>query len=227
MKIIVTGSLGHISRPLATALVGKGHAVTVISSQPGKKQEIEALGAAAAIGSVEDADFLTSTFRGADAVYSMVPPKGFFDPNVDLAAFYNRIANNYATAVEQSGVKRLVHLSSIGAHLEKDSGLILLHHDAERTLDRLSGVAITFMRPVAFYYNLYGFMQGIKTTGMIASNYGGEDRVAWVSRQISRLRLPKKWQHRRWKGRCAMWQAMNPPAMKSQVFWARPSEGRI
>ena len=91
------------------------------------------------------------------------------------------ISNNYAKAIEQSGVKRVVHLSSIGAHLDKGTGLILAHYDAERTLGNLQDVAITFMRPVAFYYNLYGFLDGIKKTGTMASNYGAEDKVAWVS----------------------------------------------
>ncbi|MFD2933796.1 hypothetical protein [Spirosoma flavum] len=51
MKIIVTGSLGNISRPLAQELVQKGHTVTVVSSRADRKQEIEALGAKPAIGS--------------------------------------------------------------------------------------------------------------------------------------------------------------------------------
>ncbi|GGI29342.1 hypothetical protein [Pedobacter mendelii] len=51
MKIIITGSLGHISKPLTIALVQKGHAITVISSKPEKQKEIESLGANAAIGS--------------------------------------------------------------------------------------------------------------------------------------------------------------------------------
>jgi uncharacterized protein YbjT (DUF2867 family) len=40
---------------------------------------------------------------------------------------------------------------------------------------------MTFMRPTAFYYNLYAFLPVIKSTGMIASNYGAEDTAAWVS----------------------------------------------
>ena len=77
MKIILTGSLGHISKPLAQELVQKGHAVTVISSKPEKQKDIEALGAAAAIGSVEDVNFLATTFTGSGAVYTMVPPPDF------------------------------------------------------------------------------------------------------------------------------------------------------
>jgi nucleoside-diphosphate-sugar epimerase len=47
MKIVVTGSLGHISKPLAEILVGNGHSVTVISSNPEKQKHIEMLGARA------------------------------------------------------------------------------------------------------------------------------------------------------------------------------------
>ncbi|HWK08357.1 MAG TPA: NAD(P)H-binding protein [Puia sp.] len=180
MKITITGSLGHIGKPLTSTLVQKGHVVTVISSKPEKQKDIEALGATAAIGTLEDAAFLAATFTGADAVYTMVPPSDFFNPSFDLMAYWRRLANNFAQAIERSGVKRVVHLSSIGAHLDKNSGLILGHHAVEAILNKLSDVAITHMRPTAFYYNLYGFAAGIKNTGVIATNYGG-DKVVWVS----------------------------------------------
>ena len=183
MKIIITGSLGNIGKPLTKELVQKGHTVTVISSKPEKQKEIEALGATAAIGTLEDVNFLAATFTGADAVYTMIPPpsQGFSNPNFDIMAHCRILGNNYAQAIQQSDVKRVVHLSSIGAHLDKNSGLILLHHALEGILNNLSDVAVTFMRPVAFYYNLYSFLPAIKNTGTIASNYGAEDKVAWVS----------------------------------------------
>jgi uncharacterized protein YbjT (DUF2867 family) len=181
MKITVTGSLGHIGKPLTKELVQKGHAVTVISSKPEKRKDIEALGATTAIGTLEDADFLAATFIGADAVYTMIPPIDFLNPDLDLMAYCRRIGNNFAQAIRQSGVKRVVHLSSIGAHLDKGSGLILFHHEVEGILNNLSNVAITHMRPAAFYYNLYSFVPVIKNTGVIASNYGAEDKVVWVS----------------------------------------------
>ena len=181
MKIILTGSLGHIGKPLTARLVQKGHTVTVISSNPEKQNEIEALGAAAAIGLIEDVDFLTAAFTGADAVYTMIPPPNFFNPALDLMEHCQEIGNNYAAAIVASGVKRVVHLSSIGAHLAEGSGLILLHHALEGILNKLNGVDITFMRPVAFYYNLLGFVNAIKNNGVIASNYGADDKLAWVS----------------------------------------------
>ncbi|GAB3794177.1 NmrA family NAD(P)-binding protein [Spirosoma humi] len=178
MKIVVTGSLGHIGQPLATELVQKGHTVTVISSKPEKQTAIEALGATAAIGSLEDVDFLVAAFTGADAVYAMVPPS-YAEP--DQVAYYRRIVGKYIQAIQQSGVQRVVYLSSYGAHLDKGTGLILGSHHTEGMLNALSDVAITHLRPGYFYYNLYNFVSMIKEQGFIGTNYGGDDRLVMVA----------------------------------------------
>ena len=182
MKIVVTGSLGHISQPLTQQLIQKGHAVTVISSNPEKQKAIAELDATAAIGSLEDVAFLTATFTSADAVYTMVPPNNYFDPALDLLAYYRRLGQNYAQAIQQSGVKRVVNLSSIGAHLNKGNGILQGAHDVEQILNTLSSeVAITHLRPTSFYYNLYGYVELIKNQNVIAANYGADDVVPWVA----------------------------------------------
>lgn len=178
MNVIVTGSLGHISAPLTKELVEKGHAVTVISSKPEKQKDIEALGANAAIGSLEDADFLVATFTGADAVYAMIPPN-FATP--DQLAHYQRIGRSYAQAIGQSGVKRVVHLSSWGAHLDKGTGFIVGSYHTEAMLNELSGVAITHLRAGYIYYNLYNYMGMVKGQGIIGANYGGDDTLVMVA----------------------------------------------
>ena len=184
MKIIVTGSLGHISRPLTVELLQKGHAVTVISSKPERQAEIEELGAIAAIGTMEDADFLSATFKGADIVYVMEThgASSFFDPNLDLMAVISKIGQNYKQAIQQSGVKRVVHLSSIGAHTDKGNGILAFHYNVENILKQLpDDVSIKFMRPVGFYYNMFAFIPTIKTQGAIVSNNGGDVKNPWVS----------------------------------------------
>ena len=182
MKIIITGSLGHISKPLTETLIQQGHTVTVISSSTGRQQPIEAVGATAAIGSLEDTDFLAATFAGTDAVYTMVPPGNYFDPGFDLLGYYKRLGNNYAQAIKTSAVKRVVNLSTIGAHLEKGSGILSGAHNVELILNELpSDVAITHIRPTSFYYNLYGYLDMIKIQGFIAANYGADAIIPWVS----------------------------------------------
>lgn len=181
MKVIVTGSLGHISKPLTAELIGQGHQVTVVTSQPDRRKDIEILGAVAAVGTLEDKEFLAATFIGADAVYAMIPPNNYFDHDLDLPAYYRRIAANYAQAIRESDVRRVIYLSSIGAHLAADSGIIIGHHDGEAIINELPDVAVTFMRPTAFYYNLYGYAEMIKSQNLIAVNYGSENVIPWVS----------------------------------------------
>ena len=184
MKIIITGSLGNISKPLTKELVQKGHQVTVISSNSERQKAIEALGAKAAIGKMEDTDFLTATFKGADAVYVMetLGANAYFDQNIDVIDAITKIGNSYKQAIEQSGIKRIVHLSSIGAHTNKGNGILVSHYNVENILNSLpADIAITFMRPVGFYYNLLAFINTIKTQGVIATNYGGDSKSPWVS----------------------------------------------
>ncbi|MET6998108.1 SDR family oxidoreductase [Chitinophaga defluvii] len=177
MKIVITGSLGHISKLVAQALVQKGHSVTVISSNAQKQEEIEALGAKAAIGSLENVNFLISAFKDADAVYCMIPPN-FSELN--QVEYYKKIGNNYAQAIQQSGVKRIVHLSSWGAHLDKGTGIILGSHNVETMLNRLQDASITHIRPGSYYYNLLGFISMIKSVDFIGANYGGDDKIVWA-----------------------------------------------
>jgi uncharacterized protein YbjT (DUF2867 family) len=163
-------------------LIQKGHQVTVISSNPAKLKEIESLGAKAAIGNIEDVDFLTRAFTGADVVYCFFTPGGFFDPNFDLMAKITQWARTYKQAILQSGVKKVVHLSSIGAHTDKNNGILAFHYKAEQILRELPpDIAIKHLRPVGFYYNLLSFIPGIKAQGVIASNYGGDNKKPWVS----------------------------------------------
>lgn len=177
MNISITGSLGHIGKPLTEKLVRQGHSVVVISSSPDRQKDIEALGATAAIGTLDDADFITATFANADAVFAMVPPSF---KETDQVAYYRRIARNYAQAIAKTGLKRVVHLSSYGAHLTKDTGFILGAHYAEGILNALPNVSLTHLRAGYFYYNLYGFTDMIRTQGIIGSNYGGNDLIALV-----------------------------------------------
>jgi uncharacterized protein YbjT (DUF2867 family) len=178
MKIIVTGSLGHIGNPLTRELLQTDHSVTVISSSPERQKDIEALGATAAIGSVGDIRFLQETFSGADAVYCMTPPN-FSEP--DQIEYYQRIATGYASAVQQAGVKRVLYLSSYGAHLPSGAGFISGSYKAEKILDSIPGISLTHIRPTYFYYNLFGFIQMIRSAGFIGAVYGEEDKLAMVS----------------------------------------------
>jgi uncharacterized protein YbjT (DUF2867 family) len=186
MNIVITGSLGHIGKSLTTSLVKEGHNVTVITSKHQRRSAIEALGAKAAVGTFFDVDFLMQTFAGADIVYLMEAWEGIgsiFDNDVDFVAAFERIGTNYKTAVAQSGVKRVVHLSSIGAHTDQGTGSLYLHHKVNILRQLPGDVSIKFMRPVGFYTNLFRNLESIKNRQAIISTYGGDRKEPWVAPQ--------------------------------------------
>jgi len=176
MKIIITGSLGNIGKPLTTKLVAEGHHVTVISSNADRKQAIENLGAKAAIGSVSDAAFLADTFAGADALFAMTPP------NLGGSNVVENTVNagkSFAEAIEIAGVKRVVMLSSIGAHLEDGTGPIKGLYHIEKLYDKLD-TAVTFLRAGFFFTNLYNDVPMIKGAGIIGANYATDTKIPFV-----------------------------------------------
>jgi uncharacterized protein YbjT (DUF2867 family) len=177
MKYIITGSLGHISRPIVEELVKAGHDVTVISSNNAKAGEIESLGAKAIIGSITDRSFVTNAFKGADVVYLMIPPN-FTAP--DFSAYQREVADNYTAALKQNNIQRAVVLSSIGAHLGKDSGPIDGIAYLEKQLQALK-INAKFLRPAYFFYNLYNMVGMLKHAGFIGGNFGTpEEKLALV-----------------------------------------------
>jgi len=209
MKIVVTGSLGQISRPLVLQLIKQGHQVIVISSSVSRQAEIEQLGAKAAIGEIEDGTFLTKTFKGQDAAYCMIPPFNFFgDQNLDYHKQALKISTNYVHAIQNAGIKKVIHLSSVGADKPNGAGVLVFHHIVEGVFTQLPpDVSVTHLRPASFFYNLYAFMDMVKGkgflegvigkllylkhyglkgllkgySGIILSNYGASDKIAWVS----------------------------------------------
>ena len=185
MKIILTGSLGNIGLHLTRNLLQHGHVVTVVSSNPGRQADIEALGAQAAIGAVTDVEFLTNTFRGADVVYLIgiwEAIGSMFDPDVDFESGFIQMSNNYKKAIQATGIKKAIYLSTIGAHTNKGIGVLIYHYLAEQVLQTLpDDVAVKFMRPVGFYTNLYRSIPTIRNQNAIVQNFGGDTPQPWVS----------------------------------------------
>jgi len=173
MKYIITGSLGHISKPIVIALVKAGHAVTVITSSQDRAKEIVSLGAIPAVGSVEDKAFLTSAFSGADAVYTMVPPAFKVE---HWQEYIGQIGKNYAAAVKANKIKYVVNLSSMGAHMASGGGPISGLHKAEQALNTLTDVNIKHLRPSYFYLNLLSNVALIKNAGIMGSNFGFSEK---------------------------------------------------
>jgi len=176
MKIIISGSLGNIGKPLTTKLVKAGHDVTVITSSADKKTAIEALGAEAAVGSVSDSDFLTQTINGADALFAMTPPNL---GGQNVIANTTEAGKAYAKAIQETNIKRVVMLSSFGADLPNGTGPIAGLYNIEQLYNVLD-TSITFLRAGYFYTNFYSNVPMINAAGIIGGNYPADLQLPMV-----------------------------------------------
>ena len=166
MKYIITGSIGHISKPIVLNLINAGHEVTVITSSAEREAAILSLGAKAAVGSIENRDFLTSTFNGADVVYLMVPPKWTV---TDWLGYQKEVVDNYIAAITANHIKYAVVLSSLGAHMRKGAGPIDGLGYLEEAISKLTNLNTFVLRPSYFYYNLFSQIGMIKQAGFMGA----------------------------------------------------------
>lgn len=102
---------------------------------------------------------------GATAVYAMIPTE-YSAP--DVAAAQDRLGNTIAHAITAAGVKRVVNLSSVGAHLSAGTGPIVGLYRQEQRLNALAGVDVLNLRPGHFFENHLLAIQMIPAIGVYA-----------------------------------------------------------
>jgi len=175
-KYVITGSIGHISKPIAEGLIKAGKEVSIITSSADKVKQIEALGAKALVGSVSDVAFLKKAFEGVDVIYTMIPPLWQV---TDWRAAQNEVGNAYVEALQSNKITHVVNLSSIGAHLGHSCGPVNGIHDFEQQLNKMAGLNVKHLRPSFFYYNLLSMIGLVKQAGILGANYG-ENKIPLV-----------------------------------------------
>lgn len=168
MKITISGSLGNIGKSLTRLLVAAGHEVTVITSNAEREAAVADLGARAAIGSVDDVAFLVEAIKGAHALYAMTPPNM---GGANIVANTIKTGEAYAEAIRQTGVQRVVMLSSVGADFAEGTGPIRGLHHIEAIYDKLEGVGVTYLRAGYFYTNFFNDVPMIKGNGIMGGNF--------------------------------------------------------
>lgn len=163
---VLLGANGNITSRVAAALLDRRQPVRVIGRNPASLEPLRRRGAEVAIGDARDAAFLSQAFAGATTAYAMIPP-AYDAPDMrrSQAAFGTAIA----TALAQSGVRRVVNLSSVGAELAAGTGPIVGLHEQEQRLNALPGVDLLNLRPGYFMENHLHAAGAIAALGVYAS----------------------------------------------------------
>ena len=178
MNYAITGATGHIGGKIAATLLSKGCQVRVIGRTAERLKGLVGKGATAWAGNLADVAFVRRAFAGVDAVFAMIPPD---NQAVDFRACQTRVGGALAEAIKVAGVKYVVNLSSVGAHLPVGTGPIAGLHEQEERLNQIPGLNILHLRPTFFMENLMIGIGLIKTQGINGSALKGDLRFPVIA----------------------------------------------
>jgi uncharacterized protein YbjT (DUF2867 family) len=173
-KFVVAGVTGHVGSVVAGDLLAAGEAVTVIVREAEKAAEWSARGATVAVGSLDEADFVAATVKGADGFFTLIPPHY---ATGDIYSAQRKSADALATGIKRGGVPLVVLLSSVGADRADKNGPIKGLHYAEQKL-RETGTKLVAVRAGSFQENIAGAVAAAKNAGIFPNFLPSADIAA-------------------------------------------------
>jgi uncharacterized protein YbjT (DUF2867 family) len=178
MKIVITGSSGQIGRHLTALLDYRQNDVVLISRDAAKLKSAAAQGATVLEGDMLDAAFMGRALAGADTLF-FLPPPNFTSP--DMIAEYRQLAVVAGEAAKAGNVSRIVHLSTLGAHLDREeTGLIRGQHHVE-TIIHDAAPHVIHLRNGFFLENYLMSAASIAQAGQVYLPVSADARYAFVA----------------------------------------------
>jgi uncharacterized protein YbjT (DUF2867 family) len=158
----IIGITGRVGGGAASRLLGMGKQVRAVVRDEAKGHVWASKGASVAVADMTDCDGLGHAIAGSDAVFVMLPP--LFDPSPGFPEAKSLI-DSLSAALRQSKAKRIVALSTIGAHVTRPNLLNGLHMMEESF--RQLPMPVTFLRPGWFMENHAGDVSSAISAGII------------------------------------------------------------
>jgi uncharacterized protein YbjT (DUF2867 family) len=195
--ITVMGATGNTGKKITETLLKADEKVRALGRSESKLAELKRAGAEVLAGDTNDAAFLAKTFRGADAVYTLLPT----DPRAtDYRGEQDRQGEAIVKAIRDSGVRYVVSLSSIGADSSEAHGVLAGLHAQEERLKKIDGINLLLLRPVSFFENFYGSVALIKQEGINGDSVEGSLAIPMVATRDIADAAAKALRARDWKG---------------------------
>jgi Predicted nucleoside-diphosphate-sugar epimerases len=177
---VITGATGNTGKVVAERLLKKGQQVRVIGRNAGRLQALADQGAEPFVCNVTDTEALTTAFKGAKAVYAMIPPEV---TAANFLAYQNSVSDSLATAIANARVKHAVVLSSIGADKSEKTGPVVGLHLMEKKLNGIAGLNVLHLRAAYFMENTFGQIGTIQAIGKAAGPLRGDRQIPMIATQ--------------------------------------------
>lgn len=176
MRIAVTTPTGNIGSRVVEQLSEAGADLTLLVRDPAKLPDEVRARATVHEGSLEDTAFVRRATAGADALFLLIPPTFTTD---DWTEFQLGIGRAAADAVRANGIRRVVFLSSGGAHRD-DMYAVSRLGKVERMLEQAAPNVVS-LRAGFFFENFLSAVPTITDHGTIYMTLAPDLSLAMVA----------------------------------------------
>ena len=194
--IVITTPMGRIGRYVLNELLSAGESIRLITRHPDKLAASIHTQAEVIQGSVDDAELLRQALDQADALFWCVPEN--YTQN-HVLKYYLHFANAAATAIQQTGIPRVVAVSSGGQGRSHWAGPISALHAMEEVLNA-TGVATRYLRCGNFMENFLWQVEPILNQGAFFYPFPGDFPIPMVATSDIGRTAAQWLLHRNWLG---------------------------
>lgn len=179
-KIVILGATGTVGSKISDILLNEGNQVTVFARHSDKLQKFKNKGAQVITGDVNDVNTLIDAFKNADSAFIILPDNVKAE---NTRAYQRQITSNYIEAIEKSGIKYIVNMSSLGSHMHEGNGIMGGTGEQEVRLNQLKDVNVLHIRSAYFMENFLRTIGLVKSKGINGTAADGDHAIPMVATQ--------------------------------------------
>ena len=167
---IIVGATGQVGSNLIKEIIANGLPARAVIRDAGKlpQKNIEVRTA-----DLFNPEQLTEAFKGGTTVFLLTPEN---PASNDILGDTKQIVENYRKAIQATGIKKIVGLSSIGAQNDGNTGNLLMSKILEQGFDDLEATKI-FIRPSYYFSNWLVYLETVKQFGVLPTFFQEDLRL--------------------------------------------------
>jgi uncharacterized protein YbjT (DUF2867 family) len=175
--VAILGAGGQVGSMIVSNLIERNITPKAIIRNKDKEEKLKKLGAEVCICDLFNCNELEKVISDVKSLFILTPENPFSEnPLMDT----EKILTNVHKAIERSNIKKIVGLSSGGAHLKTGSGNLLMSRMLEDTFVDLK-IQQTFVRPGYYYSNWIGYLDMVKENSILPTFYPKDFQLQMVS----------------------------------------------
>jgi uncharacterized protein YbjT (DUF2867 family) len=177
-KIVILGATGTVGSKISEILLNDGHQVTLMARHAEKLEKYRSLGAKVIAGDITNLETLINAFKNADSAFVLLPD----DVEAEHTRAYQRkVTGILIEAIEKSGIRYIVNMSSLGSHMHEGNGIMGGTAEQEVRLNQLDGVNVLHLRSAYFMENFLRTIGMVKKMGVNGTTADGDHPIPMVA----------------------------------------------